>query len=501
MSAHGEIPNTLAPITLTRTYSVALLLLMLRGWVSPLPSSLWLDETGLYYVIAGSWADFLYRMSLTIQSPLHSTLLWGIFHYVGGAEWVLRAPSVLSMLIAAYLVYKIGASLDGHEMGLIATTIFVALPETCALACQARPYAMGIAAGLWSIWLYLRWREERRLTPALLWALSLILVLYIHPLLAATLGLLFAVLLLLSFARNDGAAVPQLIFSGTLTCVAALPILPYYLAAIRQAGVYSHGRVPTFMDLLERHPLGLLAGALCLSLAAVSLLPGRLAISRFTVNGKATSLLLLWAGVPVSALFLIARTTPAEIFALRYSSLALPAVALLAGLGIRSLDTRRTLLTVLTSALMVLATWGFAPQPQVSRFKDDWRAAARMLHAENYDPETVVFLSPMFTEARDLTRLTHPGYRDFLLSPFKAYPVPGRVIPLPQVPGPQFHQYLQPFLDGVLSRRAPFYVAGLGHWTDWFAWHLEPDWRVSQIHPLIARFDRRPPSPKSGHPR
>lgn len=466
-------------------FTFTLAAVFFRGWMMPLPSSFWLDETGTYYMISGTWAQYFERMSYAIQSPLHTTILWGVFHALGRSEWLLRLPSVAMMLLAVWLVYRLGSRLADRETGLIAATIFAATPEVCQLACQARPYAMGIAISLWAIWTFLCWLNKKTIGTALLWGLSFSLV-YYTQVVFATIAVLFVVLLALAYARGAGPPPWQLSLAAFLILVLSLPITPYYLQAAYQARVYSYSGRPSVLRLLTGYPCGVLLGAAGLSFAMISIGRRRMRINSFRLDAGALELLVLWAATPILTLFVVARFTPAELFVGRYYSYGYPALALLLALGIRGLATKRTILTCTTALILVAATWGSDRWPVIG----EWRAVAEALRAQAYAPDTLVLVHSGLVESRQIERLTRPGYRDILIAPFHMYPIPGRVIALPAKPDTYYDEYLRPVLTEILQERSSFYVVGSEAWANWFGTRLGTDWREEPINPQIVCFSR-----------
>jgi len=472
------------------TYIAVLAILVIRGWIMPLPSGFALDETGTYYIISGSWAQYLDRMALSIQSPLYTALLWlvfHVFHLAGASEWALRLPSVLSMAVSAVFVFFIARRLIDASAGILATLLFVSMPEVIRLACEARPYATCIALALASVWFFLRWLEHRTALPGILCGFTLALTLYGHPLFGV-LGLIYAVLLVQLCWKGDGPPLRQILLAAGVSACLTLPILPYYLNAARQARVYSFALTPGFGDLLLLNPYGGLVGALLLA-GAVTCLSGRsIRVVRFGTHPLTMRLLLYWMVVPVLALFIVAKLSPAKVFVPYYYSLYLPAVAIFFGLICRNIDSAGSRLLIVSGAalMMVLNAWSTTLWPSASHWSN-WRKITETLKSQGYPPGTPVFVETGFIEANTLNRLTDPKYVAFILSPIYTYPVPGKVVALPYSADPRFESYMNDALDVVRPTENQFYVIG-STWPSWFQKRLGNAWKIETLPNTIVRF-------------
>src|SRR5262245_30063848 len=152
-----------------------------RGWLMPLHSGFWLDETGTYYLISGTWHEFVERISLVSQSPLHCGLSWAIFHFVGHNETVLRLPSILATAMASYCVYSFTTEVADPETGRLAMLVFVSLPDVAHLSFQARPYSLMIAVTAASAFFFQRWLKTQARIAGAGCILCLVVAIYCQP--------------------------------------------------------------------------------------------------------------------------------------------------------------------------------------------------------------------------------------------------------------------------------------------------------------------------------
>lgn len=458
-------------------YIAVLAVVIFRGWIMPLPSSFWLNETGTYYIISGSWAQYLDRMAFTIQSPVYTALLWLVYHLAGTSELVLRLPSVLSMTVSAVFVFSIARRLIDASGGILAMMLFVSMPDVAWYACEARPYATCIALSLASIWSFLLWLERRTAFATLLCGFTLALTFYGHPLFGA-LSLVYGVLLAQMSWSGDAPPLRQILLAaGTSVCL-VLPILPYYMNAGKEVKVYSYAGSPGFAILLTSNPYDILGGSLLLACAVTYLLGGAIRVARFDKPPFTVRLLVYWIVVPMLALFVLSRLSPAKVFLPRYYSLCLPAVAILLSLICRNIESAGTRLLIVCGAalMMVFGVWSSKLWPSLG----NWRTITDTLKSQSYPPDTPVFVKTEYTETKHLQRLTNPKYVAFILSPIYTYPVPGKIVALPFSPDPQFEAYMNDALDGARLTGDQFYVIG-DEWVPWFQARLGNTWKTARL--------------------
>jgi mannosyltransferase len=468
-------------------YVAVLAIVVFRGWIVPLSSSFWLDETGTYYIISGSWAQYLDRMAYNIQSPFYTAVLWPVFHLGGTSELVLRLPSILAMAAAAVLVFFIARRLTDASGGVLAMMLFVSMRDVAWLAWQARPYATSMALALVSVWFFLLWLERRTAFASILCGFTLALTFYGHPLFG-TLGLVYAVLLAQLCWSGDGPPLRQILLAaGTAACVLS-PILPYYLSFGKDTKVYSFAGTPTFAELLSSNHSGMLVGALLLACAVPYLFGSPIRVSRFDTPPFTIRFLIYWIVVPMLALFALSTLSPTKVFVPRYYSLCLPALAIFFALICRNIETARTRLVIVCGSALVMVI-GVGPWRNTG---SDWRLITNALKSQNYPPGTPVFVRTGYIEAQNLPRLTNPHYVEFILSPIYTYPVPGKIVALPLWPDPKFETYMNDALDRARLTGDQFFVIG-DVWVPWFQARFGNAWRTEKLSPaynMPVRFRR-----------
>ena len=112
-------------------------------WIRPITSSLWLDETGTWWVINGSAREVVQRAeSVQGQSPFYYLILWLSKGAIGHSEIALRLPSLVFSIAAVVFVYLLARRLIDSECARIAVIAFIVWPQVAFEASDARPYAL-----------------------------------------------------------------------------------------------------------------------------------------------------------------------------------------------------------------------------------------------------------------------------------------------------------------------------------------------------------------------
>ncbi|MGE5413258.1 MAG: glycosyltransferase family 39 protein, partial [Syntrophomonadaceae bacterium] len=228
-------------------------LVVLRLWVMPLFSSLWLDEFGTVWVTDAGLAGVVERLRLFPQSPAYAGLVAVGRTVLGSSEPALRLPSIVAMLAAVLLVGRLARSCFGRAAGAPAAGVFLLFPAIEFAAVDARPYAFAVLFATAALLALRRLLESGRPGDAAAYVGAAAGSVYFHYLFAA--GLPAHVVYAL-WRRRRGAGATDAVLAGTGVGLAAL-LTP---AAIVTAGI-ARGRAA--------HAFGALPGALPLLNALV----------------------------------------------------------------------------------------------------------------------------------------------------------------------------------------------------------------------------------------
>src|SRR5437588_1254586 len=160
-------------------YWAALVLVVLRLWVQPLTSSFWLDETGTFLIVQGTFRQMLERSLHWVGQPaFFAAVVWPFAQLPGPREVIFRLPSLIGLSLATFFVYRIGKRLLGKEGAGAAMLIFAAL--SAYYASDARPYALGLMAASGAGLCLLRWMDSGKLFDAICYAFLAALTVYFH---------------------------------------------------------------------------------------------------------------------------------------------------------------------------------------------------------------------------------------------------------------------------------------------------------------------------------
>jgi len=438
-------------------------------WLPHIARSLWLDETGTYWVVSGDVQDTVDRATrFQGQSPVFFVIEW-IARVIGqGNEIVLRLPSLLSMATAALLLYRLAVRLVGDRGALVGVASFVTSWKIVNEAIDARPYAFGLMIIVGSMLALVRWLESGRTRDGVIYVVLAALMMYAHYLFGV-LFLVHAVYGIEARRRGTPVSVTRMVVGAAGIAVLLLPLVPQFLAVLSKRGTYSWAGTPSF---------GQLAVALVPPVTAAGLVIGLLA-ARVIVRariGRPTrppAFLLLWLVVSPLVFFAISRFTSTKIFAAQYVIASEPAVALLAAWYLR--DLAPALAAPIVAASLAITTAGshyFRPQVH-----EDWRGAVAEINSLRGNGPVGVMCACGFVESSHLEWLTDPERRAFLNAPLAAYPPDGSIL---RLPGDLNDDALRDYANAQVAQfiasrdRVAFLSRGdTGYWDAWLAASLE----------------------------
>jgi mannosyltransferase len=397
-----------------------------RLWLPQLGSSFWLDETSTAWLIDGSLGETVGR-SFRYQggSTLFLIVEWLVDRVAGRGEIALRLPSVLGMAATAWFVYALGRRLYDRWAGLLAAGVLVCLPAIAFAASDARPYALALATSSGSALALVRWMGSRRLRDGALYAAAVAATVLLHYvfLLALAAQAVFVAYRLRAGYRIDARTVAPV---AGLLALFLLPATPTFLRVLDDRGLLSNPYPSSPSDIFTfLVPPSLLYPLVVTFVGGAAVFGARLRRSGY-VEGT-IPFFVAWAALPVVALYEISNRTPTNVFVPRFTLMAAPAIALLAGMALRQLrhDAVQVAIVVM---LCILAMRYFHTTAHAN---EDWRSAAAAERSAVDDPDTPVLVFSGFIEAGRSEWLTDPERADYLNAPAAMYPMEGRLIPTP----------------------------------------------------------------------
>jgi 4-amino-4-deoxy-L-arabinose transferase-like glycosyltransferase len=391
-------------------------------WLPRLPGSFWVDETTTAWTVDASFGRMIDRV-LEFQSmaPTYFVVAW-LAHLVGGTnEIALRIPSLVSMVAATYLLYRLGRRLFDAETGLIAAIVLATWNSGAHLATDARPYALGVLAFIGATLCLVRWLDDHRARDLVGYVVLAALVVYVHEVLAPSL-LAHAVYV---WMRRRDVPVRQAVLGAAAFALLLLPLVPIVLDTLGNRGALDLGIPGPGAVLLTVLPPAILV-ALAAGLAAVA---GRVRADPDAPRaGRAElGLLVVWAVATPIGLYVVSLAIGAGVLGAQRVNQSAPAIALLAAYAIRRLDPAQARRIVVVVMVIVSVLLGATAR----QYTDDWRGAMRYASDLASDPSTPVLVRSGLVQASEVDWLTDPARSPITIAPAEVYLTTGTPVPLP----------------------------------------------------------------------
>lgn len=349
--------------------------------------SLWVDEVVSVFQSSGDLGALFRDVAADNYPPLHNLVLWITMKLFGESEVVVRMPSLIASVAAAWLAGRIARRLYGERAEATAIALVGIALLHIQYGQEARMYALLAATAAWSQLALLRWLERPGLGRAAAYAIATMLCLYTHY------YALFIVLgqnLFIAIERFRPTAEPErrpnLSHWIALQMVTGLTFVPWLSVMLDRVGVISASfwiKEPrpewdaAFDYFAEAWPVALL-----LIVAAVlprwARLPRRLQAEPATPH--ATSLLLTWWLTTLVVPFVLSFVLQ-PFFIVRYTLAATTAAFILVAGGVRRLALRPALEVALVVALVAAQIPAVVDYYQRER-RPPWRDVAAAIEPE-----------------------------------------------------------------------------------------------------------------------
>ena len=314
MSAHEKT---------SRFFGILVAIAVVDLWVLPMRSSFWLDETATFWIVKDGVANLLHRsLDWAGQSPLYYLTAWLALVTGGRHEWVLRLPSLIALMVAAWLLYRLAQHLFDPASARLAVLSFACSGAVAFAASDARPYALGLCLLIGSAWLLVRWLETGSARYAAGAMVLSVLTIYDHYLFGP-------VLVVLAFytvwrAVHEGKVrIWGLLAVGIGAGVLLLPLVAQLRHFYQDRAVHSFSGAPLLSDLFTSIAPPVLAGSLTVGLLLAQLF--RPEQDREPAPRRDTVFLAAgWALAPPLLLFAISVLSPSRLFVPRYYISCIP---------------------------------------------------------------------------------------------------------------------------------------------------------------------------------
>lgn len=435
--------RTAYPVFFILLFAIAVIYL----WVLPIGSSLWLDETATFWVVKDGIANVLTRsFDWAGQSPLYYLTAWAAFVLGGPREWVLRLPSLLFALAAAWLLHRLAARLFDRSIAHLAVLVFVCSESVAFAAADARPYALGLCLLIASALALVEWLDTGRKRHAAGYILWSALAIYAHGFFGSTCLALagYAAWKVWNEARIK---LRELIAAWIAIGVLIMPLVLRLRHFYQARALHSFTRNPGFDDLFAGIAPSVLVGSI-----AIGVILARLIFSKTELGSAAPrrnlALAIAWALTPPLLMFAISWLSPAKVFVSRYYIACVPGLSLVAAWAVRSLlsasGCRIVAITIVTCAIVSFGTFHHG--------LEDWAGAMRKTRAVANGGNMPVLVASGFVEATDPKALSDPNLQEVLFAPQTIYPPGGTLVRLPYRLDDNSAEYVEHVLAGVKNQ-------------------------------------------------
>jgi hypothetical protein len=480
----GEAPATAhTPVRSSSGYRALLVLVgLLAAYVPPLTRSLWVDETGTWWM---AYRGPLAAIQRTFHWPGQSilfALITSFFCIDPASPWrdlVLRIPALAGAAATCYFVYRFAEDAFGRGAGRIAAAICAFSPLTISLATQARPYTLAMAAASASGWTLYRWarcRERRWLAG---YVVSSALIIGLHYLFVPVFAAHAVFLAYELIGKNRRDRCGELLAGYLAVALITAPLIPHLLLLFHQSHTLGFAEKPGGFDLarLLMPPLfttAAFAAALLVHFIRPAATERNAGGSRAGLSTSAGLMLLVWWALGPLIAFELTLWTTAQLFVFRYLSYAGPAFALLlayagyAALGPRTgLRWVMTLVALVTAGNIVMLPGSFGVNPEEV---GPVMQAIRNESAQGGPDIPPVLFQSALVESNFQNWRAGASPASYLFTPFAAYPVKNKLVPLPSRVTADAKDYVDALLGAELRNSSK--VLFVPHDSSWMSWGI-----------------------------
>ena len=171
-----------------------------------------------------------------IEAPLYYLSFYFWQDLAGRHEFTDRVFSLLTSMLTAAMVYRIGHR-TSQWTGVAALIALGFSSYFFIYALQIRPYPQMILITTLSMWFFIRWLESKRWRHALIYAVTMSLLMYVHYF--GSLVILIQVVYFLIFHRKSGWLLwKQALAAALLAFVCWLPWFPVFITQVVRSGSF-----------------------------------------------------------------------------------------------------------------------------------------------------------------------------------------------------------------------------------------------------------------------
>ena len=402
---------------------ISLLILSIFLIISPQSSrELDLDELGTYAIINGNFFDLFHNYRVQGQSPLYYIVLWPLGAIFDFAPWVLRAPSIIFTLIAAYFAFKLGQALFNKKAGIYAAYCFICSATMISFGLSARPYALAMMLSIASSQFLIAWCQTRTQKLLFTYITLMVATVYTHYLWASVF-LVHLIWFAIIYYRDEPSHRTQLLQQGLhgsiFMLMISIPAFFDYIFLHTKQKEFAFANPPSSQLFLETlFPLEFIY------LIAVALIFRKQFSVSHSISGlnvalvdKFLLIILLWV-LPPSINYLISATSGSSIFLTRYYAFQLIGFFLLGGFILSSLPYPRTSKFIIFCLLIFSGYREYLFGQDLQR-SDRWGEIVATISNDKQDKECPVLFFSGFIGAQSIKENADQTTKNFLESPIK----------------------------------------------------------------------------------
>ena len=393
-----------------------------RLWVTPLPSSFWVDELVTAFVVRHP-GHASFDIAPQVPQSIYYWLAQAALAISGPSEVSFRIPSMIAMGLALWMIGLLAARLIHPRAAWFAVFAALSIRGVDYFAIDARPYALGIVASAACLYFLTQWLDFARWRDAGLFLLFAVLVWRVH-LLYWPFYLVIGIYAVTRLARGEasGTRWPQWIAVLAAGTVLLLPTAIRALQLEHGAGSHVFVLPPTLHEF--EHELHWNVPLLC---GAAACLLARFTWPRFKIAATAWVLILSWWLCQPVSLYLYSHVTGNSVYVGRYLSIMLPGAALAATAAAAYwMPPDKWRIAAAGMAVAALAFQGHWGTVLYRHDVSDWRTAAQEVNRFAPDASTPVIVPSPFIEARPPAWTPDYPLPGFLYAHLDGYPIAGK---------------------------------------------------------------------------
>jgi hypothetical protein len=454
--APPALPQSIPDRVLHAIYALALAV-SISLWFIAIRAPLRLDETGSFWQINAGFSGIMSRQFLSF--PAYSWILWCWTRITGTSELALRSLSILAMLGAVAILYRVARELFDLDVAIIAAIVFCLHPIVLFASIDVRPYAFGALAINSALLALVRLRDSDSDWPAVLLGISAACIIYFHFLFTAILPAL--VICIFALKTGDKKRVwRQFALASGAFVLAFLPVIPGLLYMFKTSGTHVYENAPGLADLVWT----LAPGYLLLVLFAIPLVAVLLAAltQRRDLHGHPEGRIVLFCAslalVPVLILYGVSAATPIHLFAHRHRLVAVPGIALCWALLLSRFE--RPMRLMFCIVLVAATSYTNFSTPLSSLHSYSWKYALEVAEKNASVDNAPVLICSGFIESDYATMPLDSAKDSSLFTPLTYYKLSVPVVPLPQDLNQEAIRVGSRFLHEAAQRHERFLALG-----------------------------------------